>query len=455
VPTPVFSLTAGATTDEGNNWINISWGPLSLITPTTEKDPSTETALSDYSLAASSPAIGYITPANSSTTYAAAPTDDFFGTLRKTNGMVDAGAVEFTGAAAPAPTLTAVTPNSGRRSSAVPVTLTGTNLTGATAVTVGGAGVTASGITVVDSNTVTATFTITATAALTTRTVSITTPGGSVTLNNAFTVAAPTLTAVSPSSGLRGTTVPVTLTGTGLTGATGVTVSGAGVTASAVTVVDSTTVHATFTITAGAGLTARNVTVVTPGGNTNALAGAFTVVAPTLTSVSPNTGVRGTAVPVTLTGTGLTGATGVTISGAGVTASAVTVVDSTTVHATFTITAGAALTARNVTVNTSGGNTNALAGAFTVQGATLASIAPTTGLHNTTVPVTLTGTNLAGATAVTFSGGGITCTGISSTATTISANCAITNGAAHTARNVTATTPQGTTNTLTGAFTVN
>ena len=73
VPTPVFNLTAGATVDEGNNWINISWGPLSLIAPTTETNPTTETFLADYSLAAGSPAISYITNLNSATTYAAAP----------------------------------------------------------------------------------------------------------------------------------------------------------------------------------------------------------------------------------------------------------------------------------------------------------------------------------------------------------------------------------------------
>ena len=33
VPVPVFNLTAGATVDEGNNWINISWGPLSMTSP--------------------------------------------------------------------------------------------------------------------------------------------------------------------------------------------------------------------------------------------------------------------------------------------------------------------------------------------------------------------------------------------------------------------------------------
>ena len=29
-PNPVFTLTPAATVDEGNNWINVSWGPLAL-----------------------------------------------------------------------------------------------------------------------------------------------------------------------------------------------------------------------------------------------------------------------------------------------------------------------------------------------------------------------------------------------------------------------------------------
>src|SRR4029077_2296283 len=34
VPNPIFNLTPVATVDEGNNWINMSWGPLSLTNPT-------------------------------------------------------------------------------------------------------------------------------------------------------------------------------------------------------------------------------------------------------------------------------------------------------------------------------------------------------------------------------------------------------------------------------------
>jgi hypothetical protein len=191
VPVPVFSLTAGATVDEGNNWINISWGPLSMT------NPSTGAVLGDYSLAAGSPAINYITPSTSGTTYTAAPADDFFGNLRKTNGAVDAGAVEF-GSSANAPTLSSIAPNSGVRGSIVPVTITGANLTGTTAVTVSGTNVNVGSIVVVNDTTVTATFTINSAATLGLRNVSITTPGGTAVLNNSFRILGATITFSNP-----------------------------------------------------------------------------------------------------------------------------------------------------------------------------------------------------------------------------------------------------------------
>jgi len=106
VPNPVFNLTANATVDEGNNWVSISWGPLALSVPWAAGGAP----LADYSLANNSPAINYILPGGqngSPVTYAAAPFDDFFGNLRKTNNAVDAGAIEFLGSAVP---VVAVTP---------------------------------------------------------------------------------------------------------------------------------------------------------------------------------------------------------------------------------------------------------------------------------------------------------------------------------------------------------
>jgi hypothetical protein len=87
VPNPIFSLTPAATVDEGNNWVNLSWGPLA------EANPVTGNTLGNYGPTSGSSVINLI-PSNAST-YSAAPSVDFFGNARKTNNAVDAGAVEF------------------------------------------------------------------------------------------------------------------------------------------------------------------------------------------------------------------------------------------------------------------------------------------------------------------------------------------------------------------------
>ncbi len=272
--------------------------------------------------------------------------------------------VTFTVVTPPVPTLASIAPNSGQRGITVPVTLIGTNLTGATAIAVSGAGVSVNSLNVVNDTTVTANFVITTGAALTARNVSITAPGG--TSNTVtFTVTGPTLASINPTTGLRGKSVPVTLTGVGLTGATSVTVSGTGVTVSGVTVVNDTTVTATFAIAAGANLSGRNVAVVTPNGTTNNVT--FTIQnppAPALTTIAPTSGAHNTSVPVILTGTNLTATSAITVSGGGITVSGLTVVNDTSVKATFAITNGAAYTIRTVSVTTPGGNSNTVT--FTV-----------------------------------------------------------------------------------------
>jgi hypothetical protein len=102
VPNPVFNLTPSATVDEGNNWINISWGPLALT------NPVTGTVLGNYGPAAGSPVINYIL-SSAGAAYTNAPSLDFYGTPRKTNNAVDAGAVEYL---VPAIAVASVTPTS-------------------------------------------------------------------------------------------------------------------------------------------------------------------------------------------------------------------------------------------------------------------------------------------------------------------------------------------------------
>jgi len=458
LPAPPFTLQPAATVDEGNNWVNLRWGPLS-INVTNQSGNSVFTF--DPSLAGTSPAINYVPLASVSGT--AAPSTDFFGKPRKQSGnLVDVGAIEYQGTFA-LPTLISVSPSTLIRGLAITVTFTGTNLANTQTVNLSGTGITVSNISVVNTTTVTATFTVAATAQLGTRNVSVTTAGGTTAIQNgAFTVVAPTLTSLAPTSGTRGTAVAVTLTGTNLTGTTAVNFSGTGVSASNVVVVNATTVTATFNITAGAAIGTRSVAVTNSGGvASNILTGAFTVTAlapPTLTSLTPTTGTRGTAVAVTLTGTNLTGATAVNFSGTGVSASNVVVVNATTVTATFNITAGAALGTRAVSITTPGGTSPNLNGAFTVLAVappTVTSLTPTSGTRGTAVAVTLTGTNLTGTTAVNFSGTGVSASNVVVlNATTVTATFNITAGAAVGTRAVSITTPGGTSPNLNGAFTV-
>ncbi len=142
VPNPIFNLTPAATVDEGNNWINIAWGPLALTNPV-------GATLGNYNPTGTSSTINYVP--TSATTYAAAPSTDFYGNSRKTaaSPSVDAGAVEFTGTIVPV-TSANVAPSSlafnnwavGTTSSAQTLTITNTGnqpLAGGVFTIVGGA----------------------------------------------------------------------------------------------------------------------------------------------------------------------------------------------------------------------------------------------------------------------------------------------------------------------------
>jgi Abnormal spindle-like microcephaly-assoc'd, ASPM-SPD-2-Hydin/Bacterial Ig domain len=97
VPNPAFNLTPVATVDEGNNWINLRWGPLSMT------NPVTGATLGNYALAPLSPAVDAIP--TSSTTFAVTPRTDFFGNPRPdpaVPGRFDVGAVELQGTGASA-----------------------------------------------------------------------------------------------------------------------------------------------------------------------------------------------------------------------------------------------------------------------------------------------------------------------------------------------------------------
>jgi hypothetical protein len=294
VPNPIFNLMPAATVDEGNNWININWGPLAMTNPSVlgaDGNFGGGPPLGNYSITPTSPAVNYIVP--TSPTYALAPGSDFFGNLRKTaaNPAVDAGAVELQVPTPPAPTLSGISPASGVRGTSVPVTISGTNLTGATAVTISGTGVSHGALTVT-ATTITTTFTITPGALLTARNVTVTTPGGTATLTGAFMVtgatlgfANPTLTTTPANTTTKSGPVTVSNTATGAT-------AGAFTFTATPTVVKVGTTGGTFSRTGG---TCVSGLVLNPGA-----AGCTVIV-----QYAPGTSTAPATAHVTVTGTGL------------------------------------------------------------------------------------------------------------------------------------------------------
>lgn len=157
---------------------------------------------------------------------------------------------------APAPAIAGLAPASGPVGTTV--TVTGSNFTGATAVTLNGAAVPS--FTVVDAATIT--FEVPAGAA--SGLVAVTTVGGQAASAAAFTVTvpvlAPTIASFTPTTGGVGTTV--TITGTNLTGATAVSIGALAV--STFTVVSATTL--TLVLPANSAAISGPLTVTTPGG---------------------------------------------------------------------------------------------------------------------------------------------------------------------------------------------
>ncbi len=310
----------------------------------------------------------------------------------------------------PGPALTTLSPSTGSTAGGIPVTLTGTNFTGATDVnwgavdisTICGTGTCFS----VDSDTQITVNNIPGHAA---GGVPVTVTTGTGTSNSktyTYTTPGPALTTLSPSTGSTAGGIPVTLTGTNFTGATDVNWGA----------VDISTICGTgtcFSVDSDTQITVNNipghaagditVTVTTGTGTSNSKTYTYTTPGPALTTLSPSTGSTAGGIPVTLTGTNFTGATDVnwgavdisTICGTGTCFS----VDSDTQITVNNIPSHAAGDI-TVTVTTSQGTSGGKPYTYVTPPPTLTTLSPTSGPTAGANPVTLTGTNFNGATDV-------------------------------------------------------
>jgi len=263
-----------------------------------------------------------------------------------------------------APTITAVTPGRGGTAGSTAVTITGTNfsgLSGAAAVKFNG--VNAASYTV---NSVTEIVATTAAGSAGSGTVAVTTPGGTATsAANTWTyVAPPTISGISPTSGgIAGGTI-ATITGTNFSSTTSVTVGGA---AASFSVLSDTSIRIT-TPSRPAG--AATVVVTTVGGTASST---FTYLAPpALSTITPASGPTTGGTSVTISGSGMSGATGVTFGGEPGTVAA-------TSDTSVTVTAPAGSAGTVTVALTTPGGTSSLTNAYTYRAApTITSVSPAT-----------------------------------------------------------------------------
>jgi len=307
---------------------------------------------------------------------------------------------------APAPAVVALSAPGGPSTGGGQLVLTGSNLRSATAVTVGGTPATFTARTEAGSTRLIATVPAHAAG---TAAVQVTSPGGRSAANPAavytYTAAPPAVARLSTASVSTAGGTVVTLTGTGLGGATSVTVGGA----AAAGLVRTSDTSLSFTVPAhapGAG----DVVVTTPAGRSAASAATrltwVAPAAPVVAKLSTATGSTLAPTVVAVTGTGLAQVLGATVAG---TPAAVKVLSDTSL--TVTVPAHAAGTGKLVLTAAWTRSAETAATAFAWVAPAPASTAPTLAAAGVasvpagrTAVVTFSGAGLTGATSVTVGG---------------------------------------------------
>ena len=366
------------------------------------------------------------------------------------------------------PTITGISPASrGQSATNQNLTLTGTNFVNGAVVTFANSGVTVNSTTFNSATSLTVNVTVAANASLGTSTVTETNPDtGTFTSGSIFTVnAAPTVTAVSPTSLNQGaTSQALTVSGTGFVSGATPTFSGTGITVNSTTFVNATTLTVNVTIAGGATVGSSTITVTNPDAGNGTSGAIFTVnPAPTITGVSPSS-LNAGAVNQSLTVTGTDFVSGASLatafSGSNITVLSTTFVNATTLTVNVSISSSAATGPRTFTVANGDGSIATSGSIFTVNAApTVTAVSPTSLAQGATnQSLTITGTDfVSGASLATvFSGTGITVNSTTlNSATSLTVNISITGGAPTGTRIITVTNGDGSIATSGSIFTVN
>ena len=363
-----------------------------------------------------------------------------------------------------APTVTAVSPTSrGQGATNQTLTITGTNFVSGATTAFSTNGITVNSTTFNSATSLTVNVSISGSATPGTRTITVTNGDGSTaTSGSIFTVnAAPTVTAVSPTSRGEGATAQnLTVTGTGFQSGATTTFSGTGITVNSTTFVNATTLTVNVTIAGGATVGTSTITVTNPDAGSATSGSIFTVnAAPTVTAVSPTSRDAGAvSQSLTVTGTGFVSGATTSFSGSNITVNSTTFVNATTLTVNISISSGALVGTRAITVTNPDAGNGTSGSIFTVNAApTVTAVSPTSrdaGAVNQNL--TITGTNFITGATVAFSTNGITVNSTTfNSATSLSVNISIASGATVGTRTITVTNGDGSVVTSGSIFTVN
>jgi len=358
------------------------------------------------------------------------------------------GPVDYT-LALNAPLLRSLFPSGAQQGATVQVQLSGAQFASGLTVNAGG-DIAVSNVVINNAQSATATLVLSDGAVLGNRAVNVSTPSGtSNSLTFTVTLPRPVITSVTPASAVVGTTVDISIMGSYFIDPfVQLTAVGSGVTFDNIVVVNTTLITARITLAANATSQPTAIRITTLGGFTT-IPFQILPLPPVLSSISPPAGSLGTSVDVTLTGQNLVAPLTID-AGSGILVSLVSVSGSsggTVATARFNISPLTTLGVRNAIVTTPGGTSAAVV--FTVTpgpAPTLTSVSPSSVPQTVTRTLSVHGTNFT--TGLTFDPGpDITVTALTIISGTVAnVNVEIGSTAALGPRNVTVTTPGGTSN---------
>ncbi len=255
----------------------------------------------------------------------------------------------------PSPVISSMAPSSATQGTSGPATVSGSSLNNVLALAFSGTGVTGAAGNATTDNLLPFTLSVLPSAPNGARSVRLATPHTVSEAFSGFTVTSngiPSVTSISPGSGVQGTIGSVQLTGSNLTGTIAVTFSGTGLTGTVAAGSSDTRLNVDVAISSSASIGPRTVTVTTSTGSNQA--GSFVILpsTPVLTSINPASGSQGATFAATITGSSLTDVRSIVFSGNGISASIASGRNDTTLPIIVTIAPDATNGIRTLTAGT-------------------------------------------------------------------------------------------------------